>query len=89
MTKEQYLRVIESVIKSPRNDLQKIIMLKQGFEVYVEEHDEAHWIPSQKCTVCTWEEVSYVDGYECSKCGHFEEEKEPYCNCGCKMMEEK
>lgn len=38
MTKEQYTRLIETVIKSPRNDLQKINMLKQGFELYVAEN---------------------------------------------------
>ena len=37
MTKEQYLKVIETVIKSPRNDLQKIGMLKYSFEAYVED----------------------------------------------------
>ena len=51
------------------------------------EREEAHWIPSQACTVHTWDEIRYVDGYECSECGRFEREKEPYCNCGCKMME--
>lgn len=40
MTKEQYIRVIERVINSPRNDYQKIIMLQQGFELYVAEHEE-------------------------------------------------
>lgn len=38
MTKEQYIRVIERVINSPRNDYQKIIMLQQGFELYVSEN---------------------------------------------------
>lgn len=38
MTKEQYLKVIERIIQSPRNDTQKIIMLKQGFELYVAEN---------------------------------------------------
>ena len=38
MTKEQYIKVIESVIKSPRNDLQKITMLKYSFETYVEDN---------------------------------------------------
>lgn len=37
MTKEQYIKVIESIIKSPRNDLQKITMLKYSFETYVED----------------------------------------------------
>lgn len=50
------------------------------------ERKEAHWIPSQKCIVCTWDVTSYIEGYECSECGRFEEEKEPYCNCGCKMV---
>ena len=40
MTKEQYIRVIERIINSPRNDYQKIIMLQQGFELYVAEHEE-------------------------------------------------
>lgn len=40
MTKEQYTRLIEAVIKSPRNDLQKINMLKQSFEFYVEENSD-------------------------------------------------
>ena len=40
MTKEQYLRTIETVIKSPRNDLQKIIILKYAFELYVEENED-------------------------------------------------
>ena len=35
MTKEQYMKVIESIIKSPRNDTQKITMLKYSFEMYV------------------------------------------------------
>ena len=51
------------------------------------EREEAHWIPSKACTLHTWDEINYVDGYECSKCGRFETEKEPYCNCGCKMTE--
>lgn len=40
MTKEQYTRLIESVVKSPRNDLQKIAMLQQGFELYSAEQEE-------------------------------------------------
>jgi hypothetical protein len=40
MTKEQYLKVIERIIESPRNNLQKIGMLKQAFELYVEERDK-------------------------------------------------
>lgn len=37
MTKEQYLKTIETVIKSPRNDIQKITILKYSFETYVED----------------------------------------------------
>lgn len=40
MTKKQYLKVIELIIKSPRNDLQKITMLKYSFETYVEDNEE-------------------------------------------------
>lgn len=40
MTKKQYLKVIESIIKSPRNDFQKITMLKYSFETYVEDSKE-------------------------------------------------
>ena len=41
MTKEQYLKVIESIINSPRNDLQKITMLKYSFETYVDDNKTA------------------------------------------------
>ena len=41
MTKEQYTRLIETIIKSPRNDLQKITMLKYSFETYVEDNKMA------------------------------------------------
>lgn len=40
MTKRQYLKVIESIVKSPRNDLQKITMLKYSFEAFVEDSGE-------------------------------------------------
>lgn len=40
MTKEQYIRLIKSVVESPRNNLQKINMLEQGFKLYVAEHEE-------------------------------------------------
>ena len=32
-----------------------------------------------------WIEAQY--GYECSICGRWEYEKEPFCNCGAKMEE--
>ena len=38
MTKEQYIKFIETIINSPRNDLQKITMLKYSFETYVEDN---------------------------------------------------
>lgn len=37
MTKEQYLKTIETIINSHRNDIQKITMLKYSFETYVED----------------------------------------------------
>ena len=40
MTKEQYIKVIERIIKSPRNDLQKIAMLKYSFETYVKDSEK-------------------------------------------------
>ena len=40
MTKEQYLKVIERVIDSPRNDKLKITRLKNAFEQYVAETNE-------------------------------------------------
>lgn len=40
MTKEQYIKVIERIINSPRNDLQKITMLKYSFETYVEDSEK-------------------------------------------------
>lgn len=41
MTKEQYTRLIETIINSPRNDLQKITMLKYSFETYIEDNTMA------------------------------------------------
>lgn len=40
MTKEQYIQVIERVIKSPRNDTQKITMLKYSFETFVADYNK-------------------------------------------------
>ena len=40
MTKEQYIKLIKSVIESPRNNLQKINMLEQSFKLYVAECEE-------------------------------------------------
>lgn len=31
--------------------------------------------------------AGYLYSYECSECGRVEQCKEPYCNCGVKMME--
>lgn len=43
MNKEQYLRTIECIINSPRNDAQKITMLRIGFEAYAEKPDRMHY----------------------------------------------
>lgn len=40
MNKKQYMKVIESIINSPRNDLQKICMLQDGFGTYLRDHEE-------------------------------------------------
>ena len=40
MTKEQYLKIIENIIHSYRNDTQKIIMLKYSFETFVEDYNK-------------------------------------------------
>ena len=34
MNKKQYMKVIEQIINSPRNDSQKIIRLQDAFELY-------------------------------------------------------
>ena len=31
------------------------------------------------------EEGYIIQQFYCSECGRYEEEQEPYCNCGCKM----
>lgn len=85
MTKEQYIRVIERVINSPRNDYQKIIMLQQGFELYVEENVEpvihAEWVKGKSglysCSHCDatcpydvqGDVIEYWDCPRCPKCG--------------------
>ena len=40
MTKEQYLKVIETIINSPRSDIQKITMLKYSFETFLEDYSK-------------------------------------------------
>jgi len=35
MNRDQYIKTIETVINSPRNDLQKIDMLDYGFQLYI------------------------------------------------------
>lgn len=30
-------------------------------------------------------ECAILSGYECSECGRYEKEKQPYCHCGAKM----
>ena len=40
MNKKQYMKVIESIINSPRSDSQKIGMLQGGFETYLNDHEE-------------------------------------------------
>ena len=40
MTKEQYLKIIETIIQSPRNDIQKITMLKYSFETFVADYNK-------------------------------------------------
>lgn len=88
MTKEQYLRVIESVIRSTRNDLQKIAMLQQGFKLYVAERDEqqlrAQWVVPDKnypetCSHCMFEYTREEDdGYlpkYCPECGAIMDDK--------------
>lgn len=88
MTKDQYLKVIESVIRSPRNDLQKITMLQQGFELYVAERDEqrlrAQWVVPdinypETCSHCMFEYTREEDdGYlpkYCLECGVIMDDK--------------
>lgn len=40
MNKEQYMKTIESIIKSNRNDSQKIGMLQSGFVLFVRDYNK-------------------------------------------------
>ena len=40
MTKNQFTKTIEVIINSPRNNSQKVDMLKDAFEMYVQEETE-------------------------------------------------
>lgn len=88
MTKQDYLKVIERIINSPRNDLQKITMLKYSFETYVEDHEQQHvnarwivpdeWYP-EICSNCLFEycrddDDDYIPKF-CPECGAKMEEK--------------
>ena len=66
MTKDQYMRVIETIINSPRNDIQKITMLKYSFETYVEEHtvtEFAKYLREQSflCDSNDWHSFNAID----------------------------
>ena len=84
MNKEQYLRTIESIVNSPRNNPQKITMLKYAFNMFVEECVEdkpvtkARWVIPDKyypetCSLCEFElsrdnDNDYLPKY-CPDCG--------------------
>lgn len=65
MTKDQYLRHIETVMKSPRSDSQKINCLVSGFEQYV--NDVVQKLEGYKYVedsyLLDWEEA-YNEGLE-------------------------
>lgn len=48
---------------------------------------EGEWIPIID-EPTPLRECAIISGYECSECGRYEKEKQPYCNCGAKMKGE-
>ena len=48
---------------------------------------EGEWIPIID-EPTPLRECAILSGYECSECGRYEKEKQPYCNCGAKMKGE-
>lgn len=90
MNKEQYLRTIERIVNSPRNNPQKIIMLKYAFNMYVDEYvddkpaTKARWVVPDRyypetCSLCDFElsrdeDDGYLPKY-CPECGTPMEDK--------------
>ena len=95
MNKEQYLRTIESIVNSPRNNQQKVTMLRYSFNLFVEEHVEdkpvtrARWVIPDKyypetCSMCAFE-LSRDEGDDylpkyCPECGTPMEDKVYHLN---------
>ena len=76
MTKEQYLKTIETIINSPRNDIQKITMLKYSFETFVDDYN-------QKLLVAGHIDCPY-DNYKMGNCKFGWHDREQTCE-ECKL----
>ena len=44
------------------------------------------WIPNIRENTRAYPPYEWQDGFKCSLCGRVERKKEPYCNCGAKMV---
>lgn len=61
----------------------RIVAEELYFKGYCKQ-SEAEWIPIID-EPTPLRECAILSGYECSECGRYEKEKQPYCNCGARM----
>lgn len=64
-----------------RDDVAEELLLNAP-TIDVEPVRHGHWIAFN---VINTKDCSSKIRYMCSKCGRYEDEQEPYCNCGAKM----
>ena len=63
--------------------------LKAGEELFNEgwrKQVEAEWKPYTEYYADDYSECNTRKVWACSRCGRLEKQKEPYCNCGAKMI---
>lgn len=91
--KKEIQDVVLTVADTPlSNDYTSKLIVKMG-ELFRKKIDDAPGVDAAPVRHGRWIEVVEYDHvgdcssveYKCSECGRFEEECEPYCNCGAKM----
>jgi hypothetical protein len=53
---------------------------------YLSKQVEAQWKPYTEYYADDYSECNTRKVWACSRCGRLEKQKEPYCNCGAKMV---
>ncbi len=56
--------------------------------IELEEPKQGQWVPYTEYYADDYSECNTRKVFTCSLCGRLEKHKEPYCNCGAKMIKE-